>query len=295
MNNFHNLLKLWGIITSLVIILLVLSAATYAWFSSNKVVTTDRASARSGEDTLELLIGESSGSFSEDHECGIVQVNGTSMTELMPVSTADLRSFVYNLASNGDHADIFQPVEDEQFYYHGRIYLMARSEGGQEGRKVHLYLDEDEEAGGSLVSSESGMLLNAARLGLTFDGENPVIFYLSDTSNPTEDQVRNTLVGDTILEDGQVLELRGDTAAGVADPSVPLSTCMIRMDDTSVTLPEKPLLIMELNHVYQVDVYFYIEGCDPDCSDSINFHEADLHLAFYGIPADAEQGAGDGA
>ena len=31
------------------------------------------------------------------------------------------------------------------------------------------------------------------------------------------------------------------------------------------------------------NMYFYLEGCDPDCSDSVSYDEADLHLAFYGV------------
>ena len=44
-----------------------------------------------------------------------------------------------------------------------------------------------------------------------------------------------------------------------------------------------PLLEMELGRVYQVDVYFYLEGCDPDCTESIAFDDGYLHLAFYGV------------
>ena len=40
---------------------------------------------------------------------------------------------------------------------------------------------------------------------------------------------------------------------------------------------------MNLNQIYPVDVYFYLEGCDSDCSDAITHNEADLYLAFYGI------------
>lgn len=288
MKKFNMLFRLWSTVLSMVLILLVLTSATYAWFSSNQVVKTDVVSARSGEDTLELLIGSSSGSFSEEHECEIVQVNETVATELMPVSTSDLKTFVYNPSSNAGNAEIFKQVEEEQFYYHGRVYLVAQSTGEMPGRKVNLYLDEDEEAGGPLVSADSGSLLNAARLGLTFDGENPVIFYLSETSNTEKEQARNTMVGGTLLGDNQVLELRGDSVAAVSDPAVPISTYKIEMDDSSVNMPEKPLLEMELDHVYEVDIYFYLEGCDPDCSDSISLHEADLHLGFYGIPVDEE-------
>ena len=50
------------------------------------------------------------------------------------------------------------------------------------------------------------------------------------------------------------------------------------------------LLEMELNRIYTVDVYFYLEGCDPDCSDSVSDQEADIHLAFYGVIDRGEDG-----
>jgi hypothetical protein len=42
-------------------------------------------------------------------------------------------------------------------------------------------------------------------------------------------------------------------------------------------------MYLELNQIYAVDIYFYLEGCDPDCSDSVSLDGADLHLAFYGV------------
>ena len=50
-----------------------------------------------------------------------------------------------------------------------------------------------------------------------------------------------------------------------------------------MVLPEQPLLLMELNREYTMDVYFYLEGCDPDCTDDIWHNGVDLQLAFYGI------------
>jgi hypothetical protein len=55
------------------------------------------------------------------------------------------------------------------------------------------------------------------------------------------------------------------------------------MEAQSIVLPEEPLFYMEMNCIYAVDIYFYLEGCDPDCSDSVSFNEADLRLAFYGV------------
>lgn len=276
--------QMWGIAASLILLLLALSVAAYAWFTSNRTVDTDRATVRSGSETVELQISSAGGNaFSGSAEADLVQVNAADRTNLMPVSTADLKTFVYCPASSGDRAAAFQVVEDEKYYYHGRIYLRAVSEGEAVGSKMALYLDEGDEAGGKMVQANSGGLLNAARLGLTFDGSHSVIFYLSDTKEAVNGQAGNTVLNGTLLGADQVLDGSGGAIQGAADPSVSISSYRIVMEDSAASLPAEPLIYMELNRIYMVDVYFYIEGCDPDCTDQISLNAADLHLAFYGI------------
>ena len=77
-----------------------------------------------------------------------------------------------------------------------------------------------------------------------------------------------------------MLAWTGTAAKAVADPAMLTKD---RAVGTDGTVPEKPLLEMELGRVYQVDVYFYLEGCDPDCTESIAFDDGYLHLAFYGV------------
>lgn len=284
MTGFYKKFRAWAVGVTMIAAALALSAATYAWFTSNRLVTTDKATARSGTDTLELQISSEGGNnFQVSSEAAIIQVNRTALSELMPVSTADLNSFVYNPSSSGDVAESFRTVTDENYYYHGRIYLRALAQGDSVSGRMALYLDEDNEAGGALAQSDGGLVLNAARLGLTFDGGNPAIFYLSNTSNPEEQQIRNTSINGEILANGQVLKSSGGTLSAVADPSIPLADRTIIMNDSGAVLPAAPLLYMNLNQIYTVDIYFYIEGCDPDCSNSIGLDELDLHLAFYGI------------
>ena len=287
MGGFYKTFKRWSIIATMVILIVVLTSATYAWFTSNQTVSSERATARSGTDTLELQIsGQGGEAFQAENEVDIVQVNKAEADaeKLMPVSTADLENFVYSPSTNqNNEADTFVKVENEAYYYHGRIYLRALSEGASDTAKMALYLDEDAEAGGELVSAEDGQLLNAARLGLTFDGENPVIYYLSEKENEGGGQQVSTVLNGTTLDASHVIDSSGGTFTGVKDPAVPISTNRITMDDTKVTLPESPLLVMELNRVYTVDIYFYIEGCDPDCTNMISLNAADMHLAFYGI------------
>lgn len=285
MKRVYRVYELWAAAVSLVILVLVLSASTYAWFTINRLVATDKVTARTGTDTLTLQISSVGGSdFRGSEEAELVQVNETSLTELMPVSTADLKTFVYNPVTIGDMASVFPVVEDEKYYYHGRIYLRAAAEGIEGDAKMALYLDEDETAGGALAQAEKGELLQAARLGLLFDGSQPVIFDLGDEA--VTEQTGNTLLNGSLLENGQVLDASGGRAEAVTDPAIPVSERRIRTDDLSLELPVQPLIYMELNRIYAVDVYFYLEGCDPDCTDSISFEEVDLHLAFYGILAE---------
>ena len=61
----------------------------------------------------------------------------------------------------------------------------------------------------------------------------------------------------------------------MADPAIPIANVMAQAART-------PIATMEQDKVYRVDIYFYLEGCDPDCSDGISQDMADIHLAFFG-------------
>lgn len=262
---------------------LALTLATLAWFTSNRAVQTNTATARTGDETLELQISSSGGNdFQSIETAPITQVNQTDSGTLMPVSTADLRSFVYAPFTGGGKASSFSLVQDEANYYHGRVYLRAQGEGWPSGSRLNLYLDQSD---GLLGESADGYLLNASRLGLVFgeDTSSPIILRLSESENPESAQVYNTEVDGKILGKNQVLGYNNDSVYAAADPSVPVSDYTISFTDSQINLPEKTLLSMELGRIYAVDVYFYLEGCDPDCSESVQLGEADIHLAFYGV------------
>ena len=287
--------KMGYLVITSVTALLVLVTATYAWFSTNKKVSTSTATARTGDETLELQLSESGGSgFSDSGTVNIVQVNSTDAGKLIPVSTSDLVNFVEAPVTVEGQAKSFQLVTGEDNYYHGRIYLRATGSGWSSGTKLDLYLDQSD---GVLGKAASGMLLNASRLGLKFsaDGtdQGSVILKLSDSDNPKADRVYNTVVNGKTLGDGQVLSYSGGSVRAVKDPCRSIDDYTITWGDASVNIPDSPLLSMELNKVYILDVYFYLEGCDPDCSDSVSFDAADLHLAFYGIIHKGDPLAGD--
>jgi hypothetical protein len=286
MKRFGALLKSIFLFVTMLALLLSLTLATYAWFSTNREVSTDTVTGRTGSDTVALEISTQGGDhFQPQTEAAVWQVNDTLSTWLMPVSTADLKTFLYNPGTVYDEtsqssvAAYFEPVENEANYYHGRVYIRATTQDGT--GTMALYLDESALSGGAIAQTQAGGLLGAARLGLTFDGEDPVIFRLTEEQN--ESQVRNTLINGSLLSDGQVLAYADGRVQAVADPAVALSDYTITQTGTTVTLPEQPLLYLEPNRIYAVDIYFYLEGCDPDCADGIAYDGADLHLAFYGL------------
>ena len=277
-----NVFRTWFLGITTIFAMLSLGAATYAWFTSNRAVSTSTATARTGEETLELQLSAQGGSsFQNAQTVAITQVNQTTATELMPVSTTDLTSFVYSPVTIDGMASSFSPVENEQYYYHGRIYLRAQGAGWSDNTTVKLYLDQSD---GLLGQASDGTLLTASRLGFVFDNDtsSAVILRLTEEESPSGQQVYNTVVDGQTLGSRQVLQYQNGTVRAAEDPSAPVADYTVSFANDSITFPKNALLDMKLNQVYTLDVYFYLEGCDPDCSDGISHDMADIHLAFFG-------------
>lgn len=279
----YRFLKNWVRIAAVLLVLILLPVSTYAWFTANRLVDTNRISTVSGTESLELQVSSDGINFSS--ESGIAQVNATVSTELLPVSTADLKTFVYNPSTENGNATRFYEVSDEAYYYHGRVYIRATANGMDLTGRVGLYLDQSQASGGVLASASSGQLLNAARLGMVLGNgaDTSLIFRLSDSQNQQGQRDLNTYLEGVQLSEGQVIDGSGGTFRAVQDPARVLSDFEVSTNGTTATLPDQPIAYLELNTVYPLDVYFYLEGCDPDCTKSISLDGADLHLAFYGV------------
>lgn len=283
--------KIWVQAVTMICAILALVFASYAWFTQNQNVSTSTASARTGEETLELQLSTSGGgNFQDADSVPIQQVNQTSAEYLLPVSTSDLRNFVYSPGTVEGMAKTFKLVENESYYYHGRVYIRASGQGWTDGTTVKLYLDQSDNILGQQVS---GNILNAARLGLVFDEDysSAVILKLSDSENADSQQAYNTVINGQTLGKDQVLSYVNQNIQAASDPSVSAQQYTIDFTADSMETPEKALLTMQLNQIYTVDIYFYIEGCDPDCSSEIQYSTSDLQIGFYGIPNQEATGA----
>lgn len=271
----RKLAALWALSAAVVITALVLTSATFAWFTANRKVGTDLVTTRAGTNTLSLQISRLGGDRFQPEPTFRVTLKALA-NPLMPVSTANLASFVYNPITVDDMAETFLPTQDESFYYHDTIYLRATGDGLPEDTKVDLYLDN---TGTPIVESLNGELLTATRLGLTFNGAAPVIFALSNVNEGNG----NTRLGGTDIGTGKVLSYEGGAVTAVNDPALSLTDAQV----TTAGLPgARALARLELNKVYTVDIYFYLEGCDPDCTnDKVSLDTAALNLGFYALIA----------
>lgn len=269
------LITLWALCAAAVLTALVLTSASFAWFTANRQVGTDRVTARTGSTGLELEIGRMEGNTFQPGKNNVVTLKQQD-TPLMPVSTADLKTFVYNPRTVEGFAEEFLPTQDESLYYHETICMRVIGDGMPEGTRVSLYLDNTDTP---IVETLEGELLTAARLGLAFSGAAPVILRLSDVNEGTG----NTRPGGVAIGDNQVLTYSGGSVQAVQDPSILLTQVQL----TQGGIPgEIPVATLELNELYTVDIYFYLEGCDSDCvSEKVALDTAALHLAFYGLIA----------
>lgn len=267
----RKLLTLWGLCASMVFTAIILTTATYAWFEANQKVRTDRVTTSTGVSSLKLQVSRENFAPAPNGEVALMPQTAP----LMPVSTADLSSFVYNSFTSQDgYAEFFQLATDESLYYHDTIYLRAVGDGLPVGSKLRLYLDSTDSP---ILESLEGELLTATRLGLTFDGGDPAIIALSRVNEGTG----NTRPNGSAFADGQVLSYINGAITPVDDPALYLDQVEITADNPQ---GQQPIAELELNRVYTVDIYFYLEGCDPDClSDRVARDRAAMTLAFYGL------------
>lgn len=286
MNNNKKSNKMPGplIYIMIIAVLLMIIGGTYAWFTYNRTVETNKVSARTDNDDVKLLVSTKGGAnFKGKDVAAIGQVNSADKMELMPVSTADLKNFLYSPITQGGKATYFDDVKNEKFYYHGRIFIKAEAKGDFATKKMNLYLDQSGSEVENFVKAEGEGILNASRIGLKFESSNPRIFRVSDKSNSKNNQVRNTVINGQQLGDGNVIARRDGKITAVADPSITLNKYTVKEVNGAKRLPDNPIIKMDMNKEYQLDIYFYIEGCDPDCSDIVQENEVDLQLAFFGV------------
>lgn len=274
-----------GIALSLVALAAVLSAATYAWFTSNAKVNTNSVAVHSGDSSLVVEMGDDA--TSTWSSAGDVALSSNSADDLVlyPVSTFDLTGFVESTGNSADgKATHFGEAADGAHFYHGWVDLRASVAGSQASSAtgaVALYL------GDTLVPEGANAdLLKAARVGLKLSRGGQVvktaIFELDSAAGDHRDEHPATVPGLDGYQDGMVLGWSNGSLACANDPVEDFSAYVMG-SGASATRPEKSLANLELGQVYRLDVYYYIEGTDADSADYLYGDTGTLHLSLFAV------------
>ena len=278
-----------GAATLLAVLAASLVVATYAWFTSNARVNTNEVTVRSDDDRLEFRLGDAdSGTWSTDGDAALTTnsplVDGV-MT-LYPVSTFDLDGFAECVSTNADgQAAGFEQAADGQKFYHGWIDMRADLTGTAataQGGNVKLYLSQAPVPGGA-----DATLLRAARVGLKLSRGGDVlktcIFELDVSAGANRAEHPTTApAGLAGYTDGMLLGWSGGVLACAADVSEGYDGYVMGTS-ADAGRPANTLLAMDLGTVYRLDVYYYIEGTDPDSADYLDGSAGTLSLGLYAV------------
>ena len=262
-----------------------LGAATYAWFTSNMKVNTNSVSVHSDTSKLVLELGDAdAGSWSQQGDASLASTASGAAT-LYPVSTFDLNGFAACAQNNssGD-ATVFEQAKDNgSAYYHGWIDLRPTITGTGASKvkgKVSLYLAE------SLVpQGADAELLRAARVGIKISNGSQVlatnIFELDGSDSGHRGEHPTTApAGLAGYTDGMLLGWQNGQLACGADVKQDPAAFTLDASETAAR-PQNALATLALGQTYRLDIYYYIEGTDPDSADYLHQDPGTLHLALF--------------
>lgn len=262
-----------------------LGAATYAWFTSNMKVNTNSVSVHSDTSKLVLELGDAdTGNWSQQGDASLASTASGAAT-LYPVSTFDLNGFAACTQNNssGD-ATVFEQAKDNgSAYYHGWIDLRPTITGTGASKvkgKVSLYLAE------SLIpQGADAELLRAARVGIKISSGGQVlatnIFELDSSDSGHRGEHPTTApAGLAGYTDGMLLGWQNGQLACGADVKQDPAAFTLDTGETA-TRPQSSLATLALGQTYRLDIYYYIEGTDPDSADYLHQDPGTLHLALF--------------
>lgn len=274
-----------SIVIALLALIAALGVATYAWFTNNAAVNTNSVSVHSDDSRLVVEMGDASaGSWSSSGDVALSSSSSDSLV-LYPVSTFDLTGFAECTHNNAEGEAVhFEQAADGQHFYHGWVDLRANVSGSGADKAtgaVTLYLAD------SLVpDGVDPELLRAARVGLKFSRAGEVVktcyFALDGSDGGHRGEHPATRPGLDGYVDGMLLGWQNGSLACAADGVEDFNAYVMGSGD-SAARPQNSLLVMDQGVDYRMDVYYYIEGTDPDSADYLYGDTGLLHVGLFAV------------
>lgn len=252
--------------------LLILGGATFAWFTFTSYTNVKPMTGSVGNGGADLKISSSSdGPFSESTD---LIVNGNTES-IQPVSTYDQKEWYSSISHNSQGiTNRYQSVSDkiDELSMYGTVYL--KSEGGA----CDVYFDA-----GQLSFGDDPQLLSSCRLGLTIDsqeGSAEHIFNFDSYVNVSGLEKQLT----TDRDNAVVSSIDGEGAPAYdADPSEPFSSYAATVSEETVMPGDQVLVHLKEDEIATVTWRLYMEGCDEHCVNVVQNKEVSMNLAFAGV------------
>ncbi len=254
-----------------VLAMIALLGSSYAWFSDMLRAQTEvfpiSGSVSAGEIGLQIS-GTSSGPFES-------QANLTRLDQcqvLYPVSTADLNHFYEAKGQNNNgKVAFYKDVTDQVLEYvlYGELFLKSLYQDGK------LYLDKS-----IFTITGDPQLLSSARLGMRFSAEGITqnyIFPLADNTTGVISQ--ETSIGDRQQVVGTVSQQ--GVATFVTPELQQLSNYQVLAEGEEGVVENQPFLFnLYKEQIVRVEVWIYMEGCDPESILEAQDQDIQMNLAF---------------
>ena len=285
--NNSNKKQLKGKLTSgtvaLLIALLAVASATYAWYVYNTSRHTTKVRMAAGAGVNLQISNAYNGTY------GSAAVLDSFSGQLNPVSTNRISggfqkvlgftngtenqsNLVANLFGRGDYTD----------YYKTSLFLRSS------GESADIYIAdigfEDSDAKSPISSAiRAGFVVHKAGRNQPTDGE--YIFAISDKKNPEAEY--NTATG----KEGDVLDCtRTDGTTVAFTPYTSDAYCIYDKNTGSVSLKSGSLKLCtttgqnDSSEPVQIDLYIWLEGCDEDCTRNLCSQTLkNLSVSFAGV------------
>lgn len=249
----------------ILLLLIVLSTATYAWFTFTPYVYVTEMKGRISETGVELLISNNeNGPF--DITTNLILTNDTEV--LTPITTNNLEEFY--VASGQDSNGIVKSYQEvktgvDKYLLHGTVYLTSID------NPCDVYFDP-----AFMYFGEDVQALASMRVGFIFGGYGggSYIYKLDELADLSKAEKRVT-----ITTDGKVYSKDGL----VDDPALAFAPYNGSNDGKEVIAGEKALTHIEADEVISVEYFLWLEGCDINCFNAVQGKDLALQFGFMGV------------
>lgn len=255
----------------MLLIVLAISAATFAWFSFNNATNVEPMGSTVSDGAMDLLISNSKkGKF--DTSCSLKY--NSNLDELSPVSTNSLSRFYRSTMQDANgisvlYADDTANVNKKAI--HGFVYL--KCDGA-----CDVYLNKKKmKIGGDM------QILSAGRLGMrvtTKGGTSSRIFRLDSMGDTRDAKSRRTVPKANVVVSSVT---KGGTAKYVTDPATDFSRFYAGGDDKNPTPGKTKICTLQAGEIAAVEYWLYLEGCDDNCYNPVQNRNITMQLGFAGI------------